>query len=38
MLSGLARADEASDLKAKFEALQQQFESLKSQLDAVTTE
>jgi predicted porin len=38
MLSGLARADEASDLKARFDALQQQFDALKAQLDAVTTE
>ena len=33
-----ARADEMSDLKAKFETLQQQFNALKSQLDAVTAE
>ena len=38
MLSGLARADDASELKAKFDALHQQFEALKAQLDAVTTE
>ena len=38
MLSGSARADEATDLKARFDALQQQFEALKAQLDAVTTE
>ena len=38
MLSGSARAQDANDLKARFDALQQQFEQLKAQLDAVTTE
>ena len=38
MLSGWARADEASELKAKFDALQQQFDALKAQLDQVTAE
>jgi hypothetical protein len=33
-----ARADEASDLKAKFEALQKQMETLKAQLDKVTSQ
>jgi predicted porin len=37
-LAGAARADDASDLKAKFEELQKQMESLKSQLDQVNSQ
>src|SRR5260370_10144277 len=37
-LAGAARADDASDLKAKFEELQKQMESLKSQLDQVNAQ
>ena len=33
--AGMARADDASDLKARFEALQKQMEEVKAQLDQV---
>jgi len=36
--TGTARADDASDLKAKFEALQKQMEAVKAQLDQVTSQ
>jgi predicted porin len=38
LLTGVARADEASDLKAKFEELQKQMETLKQQLDQVNAQ
>jgi hypothetical protein len=34
--AGAARADEASDLKAKFEALQKEMEAVKAQMEKVT--
>jgi predicted porin len=36
--AGAARADDASDLKAKFESLQKQMEAVKAQLDQVTSQ
>ena len=36
--ANITYADETSDLKAKFEALQKQMEALKSQLDSVTAQ
>src|SRR5882762_4537106 len=33
--AGMARADDSSDLKAKFDALQKQMEEVKAQLDQV---
>src|ERR1700745_2005191 len=38
LLTAVARADDASDLKAKFEELQKQMESLKQQLDQVNAQ
>ena len=36
--SGVAQADQVSDLKAQLEAMQKQMDALKAQLDQVTTQ
>jgi predicted porin len=38
LAAGLANADDASDLRAKFDALQKQLDAVKAQLDQVTAE
>ena len=38
LAAGSAKADDASDLRAKFDALQKQLDAVKAQLDQVTAE